>query len=149
MKRLIILMFALSMSVASWAQHLDFMGVPIEGNITDFTAKMRPRYPLKKKVGGEYYYIYYGPVFGHNCYLKAEYSRKTRTVYKVTVTPQFIDQNALADSLSVHYGLPEEAASGYKWNRPGGLVYLYLPEGYDPVLMYLDADGAERFKREK
>lgn len=149
MKRLLSLALFISMSVTSWAQHLDFLGTPIEGNITDFTAKMRPRFPLQKRVGDERYYIYHGPVFGHNCYLKAEYSRKSRTVYKVTVTPKNIDQNALVDSLQLHYGQPEEMQGGYRWNREGGVVFLYMPQGYDPFLIYLDAQGVERFREEK
>ena len=121
----------------------------MEGNITDFTASIRARYPLQKRVGGDRYYIYKGPVYGHNCYLKAEYSRKSKTVYRITVTPQHIDQNAMLDSLKFHYGEPEEVKGGYAWARPEGYIYFSIPEGYDPVLTYLDKEGVARFKEEK
>lgn len=130
-------------------QHLDFMGVPMGGTIADFTEQVRQRYPLQRKVGGERYYIYMGPVFGHNTYLKAEYSRKTKTVYKITVTPKSIDQTAYVDSLMAHYGEPIEVSNGYRWNQPGGTILLYTPQGYDPVLFYIDEEGVAKFKEEK
>ncbi len=130
-------------------QHLNFFGVPIEGNITNFTASMQPRYKLQKKKGDEGYYIYRGPVCGHEMYLKAEYSRKSRTVYKVTVTPQFIDQNAFLDSLTVRYGEPEATDKGYRWLSAAGEILLYTPQGYDPVLIYLDREGVASYREEQ
>ena len=143
------LLALLMLATASWAQHLDFMGHPIEGNITDFTAAIRQQYPLQKKVGGDRYYIYQGNVFGNNCYLKAEYTRKSKTVYKITVEPKQIDQNALIDSLVANYGEALEVQGGYRWNRPGGTVFLYTPQGYDPILMYFDEQGVAAFREEK
>lgn len=125
------------------------MGVPIEGNITQFTKQMQPRYKLQKRVGGENYYIYKGPVCGHEMYLKADYSRKTRTVYKVTVTPKFIDQNAFLDSLTVRYGESERTEKGYRWAFEPGEIFLYTPEGYDPVLIYIDRQGTMVMREEK
>ena len=143
------MVLALMFSVGTWAQHLDFLGYPMEGNITDFTAKIRQRFPLQKRVGGDRYYIYQGSVFGINSYLKAEYTRKSKTVYKITVTPKNIDQNALLDSLVAHYQEPIEVQGGYRWNREGGTVFLYTPQGYDPVLMYFDEAGVATFREEK
>lgn len=131
------------------AQSLDFMGYPMGGNIADFTAQVRQRYPLQKKVGGDQYYIFKGSIYGHDTYFKAEYSRKSKTVYKITVTPKSVDQNALADSLIAHFGDPLEVKNGYRWNQQGGTVFLYLPEGYDPVLIYIDEAGVAKFREEK
>lgn len=125
------------------------MGIPMEGNINDFTDRMRQRYPLQKKVGGERYYIYKGTVCGHDSYLKAEYSRKSRTVYKITVTPKNIDQNAYVDSLNARYGEGVRIEKGYRWNAPGGTVLLYMLEGYDPVLMLFDEQGVAAFRKEQ
>ena len=151
MKRMKYLLFSLMLAVssASWAQHLDFMGTEMGGSISDFTSQIRQRYPLQKKVGGDHYYIYKGSIYGHDTYFKAEYSRKTKTVYKITVTPKQIDQNALADSLTAHHGEPLEVQGGYRWNVEGGTILLYTPEGYDCVLMYLDTEGVARFSEEK
>ncbi len=133
----------------SLAQHILFFGIPMEGNITQFTQNMQPRYKLQKKKGDEWYYIYKGPVCGHEMYLRADYSRKSRTVYKVTVTPQFIDANALLDSMTVRYGEPMDAGSCYRWSFPVGEVLLTKPEGYDPVLIYLDSEGVAAFRNEQ
>ncbi len=129
--------------------HLNFMNIPIQGDITDFTESMRPRYKLQKKVGDENYYIYRGPFYGHEVYMKAEYTRKSRTVYRVTVTPKHIDQNALLDSLVVHHGAPQETKTGYGWSTPEGIIMLQLPQGYDPIVMYIDRKGAAVFQEEK
>ncbi len=129
--------------------HLNFMGTSIEGNITDFTAALRPKYKLQKKVGDENYYIYKGPFMGHEMYLKAEYTRKSRTVYRVTVTPKNIDQGALLDSMTVHYGTPEPTQSGYGWSVDGGIIMMHTPQGYDPIVMYIDRQGALTLKEER
>ena len=117
--------------------------------ISDFTANIRQRFPLQKKVGGDSYYIFKGNVYGHDSYFKAEYSRKTKIVYKITVTPKQVEQNALIDSLVAHHGQALEVQGGYRWNVQGGTIFLYTPEGYDPVLMYFDEQGVARFREEK
>ncbi len=155
MKRIIQTIFLLCMALAVHAQqdstaaHLKFMGMPIEGNITDFTQAVRQKYKLKKKVGDENYYIYTGPFMGHEVYLKVEYTRKSRTAYRVTVTPKNIDQTALADSMVANYGQPYEIQGGYRWNSTEGDILLLLPQGYDPIVMYIDAQGLETLKKEK
>ncbi len=131
------------------AQHIEFMGVPIQGNITEFTKALQPRYRLQKKKGDEDYYIFKGPICGHDMYFRADYTRKSRTVYKVTVTPQYIDANAFLDSLTVRFGQPEDTGKGYRWTYPVGEILLYTPEGFDPVLIYLDVQGVLALKEEK
>ena len=129
-------------------QHLSFQGVSIEGDITDFTSRMQPRYRMKKRVSGEYC-IFEGPVFGYTTYLQASYSRKSHTVYKVMVTPKAINQEAWLDSLQTHYGEPVETDKGLLWTRPEGKILFYMPQGYDPVLIYLDEIGVNAFVEEK
>lgn len=148
MKRVTIFFSLLLVVGCISAQHLDFMGYEMGINIDDFTKQMRQRFPLQKKVGGERYFIYNGTIYGHNVYFKADFTRKSRLVYRVTVTPKHIDQNALVDSLVVHYGEGEEMQGGYRWVQPGGFVFLYMPEGYDPTLIYLDAQAAAVLKQE-
>ena len=149
MKRISFTLSFLLFTMLGIAENLKFMGTPMGCNIQNFTEQIRQRYPLQKKVGGDNYYIFKGNVYGHDSYLKAEYSRKTKIVYKITVTPKQIDQNALADSIVSHYGMPLEVKGGYRWNVIGGTIFLYTPEGYDPVLMYFDTKGVETFKKEQ
>lgn len=148
MRRIFLTLLALHLLTLCKAQNLKFMDYPMGVSIYDFTEQVKQRYPLQKKVGGDYYYIFKGNVYGHDSYFKAEYSRKTKTVYKITVTPKQIDANALADSLVAHYGEALEVQSGYRWNIEGGTILLYLPEGYDPVLIYLDEQGVATFRKE-
>ncbi|MCF0198931.1 MAG: hypothetical protein HUK02_06355 [Bacteroidaceae bacterium] len=129
--------------------HLEFMGHPICGTITQFADAVRQRYPLQRRVGGDNYYIFRGTVFGHIHYLKAEYSRKNRTVFKITVETKNIDENALLDSLVTHFGTPAETGNGYAWSPPGGAVYLITPQGYDPMLVFIDRQGAAAYKEER
>jgi len=150
MKKILLLMFVALTSIGASAQeHLSFLGYPMGVTISDFTTNIRQRFPLQKKVGGDSYYIFKGNVYGHDSYFKAEYSRKTKIVYKITVTPKQVEQNALIDSLVVHHGQAMEVQGGYRWNVEGGTVFLYTPDGYDPVLMYFDERGVERFREEK
>ena len=149
MKRTVLLIFFLSLLSTSKAQNLDFMGYPMGVSITNFTKEVRQRYSLEKRVGGDDYYIFKGPVDGHNVYLKADYSHKSRMVYRITVTPKHIDLNAFVDSITVHHGEPEEVEGGYKWQKPEGSVFLYTPAGYDTTLIFLDYEAAKVCLEEK
>ncbi|MBP1531087.1 MAG: hypothetical protein ILA39_03025 [Bacteroidaceae bacterium] len=151
MKKYVLLFLFIHFScLAGVAQesHLDFMGFPMGVTIDDFTKQLRQRYPLQKRVGGDRYYIYKGSIYGRDSYLKAEYTKRSRLVYKITVTPKFIDQNALADSLVAHYGEAIEVQNGMRWNVEGGTIFLYMPQGYDPVLMYFDEQAVAKFREE-
>lgn len=130
-------------------KHLDFLGISIEGDIDDFNSRMQPRFKLKKRVGGENQYIYEGSMFGYNTYLQVNFTRKTRTVYRILVTPKNINTMAWQDSLYAHYGEPVETQQGPLWQKPEGMILYYTPQGYDTALIYLDALGNEAFKEEK
>lgn len=130
-------------------KHLDFFGVSIEGNIDDFSKKMQPRFTLKKKNGGEQNFIFEGPIFGHNVYLQAYYTRKSRTPYRVVVSPKHLDLLAWQDSLVSKYGDPQATEQGLLWQRPEGIILYYTPEGYDTALIYLDNLGNAVFREEK
>ena len=151
----VVFLFLIPLSVVkaqvadSVAVGLSFMGHPMGQTIAEFTEAIRARYPLQRKVGGDHYYIYRGSVYGHDMYFKAEYTRKSRTVYKITVTPKQVEESELLDSLMAHYGTPTEVKDGYRWDEKAGTVFLYTPGGYDPVLFYFDTAGVARFREEK
>lgn len=138
----------LSMATAMQAQHLKFFDVPIEGDINHFTDNMKPKYKLKKRISGEYN-IYYGSVCGHNFYMQANYTRKSNTVYMVKVQTQHIEPLIFLDSLQNHFGEAEETANGYRWIKPEGMIMYLLPEGYDPILQFIDAEGLKAYKEEQ
>lgn len=135
--------------VSETVPNLLFQGVPMEGTIDQFTERLKPRYQLKRKMGGDHNFIFHGPVFGHDTYFQASYTRKSRTIYKVLVTPKNINEVAWLDSLVAHYGAPEDTPKGWLWQRPEGMILFYTPEGYDCALIYLDAKGNALFKEEK
>lgn len=130
-------------------KHLNFMGVSISGSIDDFTSKMEPRYKLKKRVGADNYYIFEGPMFGHNVLLQTYYTRKSRTPYRVVVSPKIINTDQFKDSLIVKYGTPEQTEQGLLWQRPEGIILYYTPEGYDTAVIYLDNLGNAAYREEK
>ncbi len=144
--RLLIYLILLLVAVICKAEeqpHLDFMGTPIEGSISDWSKSVQQRYKVQKKMNPDNYFILRGPVYGHEMYVKAECTKKSRTVFRLTVTPQFIDQTAFLDSLCAHHGEPERTEQGYAWKKPEGMVFMYQRQGYDPVLIYLDNQGIE------
>jgi len=128
---------------------MEFMGIPIQGDINTFTDSMKPRYKLSKRVPDQQMFIYKGSVYGYNVYLQASYSRKSRTVYKVVVQPKNINEDAWLDSLVTHHGDYTPTEYGPLWDKPEGKILLYKLEGYDPVLMYMDKEGLTKFTEEK
>lgn len=131
--------------------HILFEGVEVKGDIYDFAKALEDRgFQLKTRKGDSNYYIFKGSVCGNNCYFKVMYSKKTHTVASIVVEPKSVNINYFVDSLSVRYG----ACSGfdgekYVWNLPNGGVMFRTPEGYDPILVVMDAEGAVRNKEER
>lgn len=151
MKRKLFLGMALLATLAGQAQHIVFDGLQVTGSVADFTEQMRVHgFKLQKKVTDDKYYIYKGTYNGHSSYVRADYTPKTKTVYKVQVTPQHVSTVDYIDSLTVKYG--KEYVSderGYQWTSAEGGVFFVTPEGKDPILIIMDAQGAQVFKEER
>ncbi len=132
-------------------KHLDFFGISIEGNIDDVTDRMQKsgQWKLKRKQGSQNQYIFEGPLFGYNAYVQVAYTRKTRTVFRMTVTPQTNNLLVWQDSLTHRMGKGVLTEQGTLWQRPEGMILYYTPEGYDTTLIFLDAQGNAVFKEEK
>lgn len=130
-------------------KHLDFLGVEIKGSIDDIKEKLEPNFKLKKRVGTENYYLFEGPMFGYNVPVQVSYTRKSRTIFRFTVTPKNINLLAWQDSLINKYGDPVQTEQGLLWQRPEGMILYYAPQGYETALIYLDAAGNAAYKEEK
>ncbi len=130
--------------------HIVFAGVEVKGKVDDFTDRMRDQgFKLQKKVGDERYYIYKGTYNGHSSYVRADYTPKSRTVYKVQVTPKHVSAVDYLDSLTVKYGKDYVSDQrGYQWSFGNGGVFFVTPEGKDPILLIMDARGAQLYKEE-
>ena len=94
-------------------------------------------------------YLFEGPMYGHNVYVQAYYTRKSRTPYRVVVSPKNIDLIAWQDSLVNTYGEGTQTEQGLLWQKPEGIILYYAPEGYDTALIYLDSQGNNAFREEK
>lgn len=134
---------------SSPSAHLKFRGIPIAGTIDDFSEKMQPRFTLKKKRGAENHFIFEGPIYGYNMLLQVYYTDKTRTAYRVVVSPKHMDIETLKDSLKHDFGEPEVTAQGSLWKTDEGIILHYTPEGYDTALIFLDAQGNQAYSEEK
>lgn len=152
MKRILSLVVFISVMVSAvCAQHIMFSGLPLTGNITEFSRLLRDRgFQLQKRMPGDNYYIYKGMYAGHSSYFQVSYSSKSNTVYQVRVTPKHVNTLVYRDSLASIYGLEYETTDqGYRWVREDGMVMLAVPEDKDPVLIILDLDGARLSKKEQ
>lgn len=88
------LIFIVLMSVSMYGQHLKFMGVPIDGNINTFAAKMAAKgfsVSPRNKYAGVGIRLMRGRFFDQNVELWISYTPETKTVYRVRV--EFWNEN--------------------------------------------------------
>lgn len=94
MKKVLMLIFIVLMSVSMYGQHLKFMGVPIDGNINTFAAKMAAKgfsVSPRNKYAGVGIRLMRGIFFDQNVELWISYTPETKTVYRVRV--EFWNEN--------------------------------------------------------
>ncbi len=130
--------------------HILFEGVEVKGDIYEFSEALQKRgFTLKKRFGNEQQFIFQGAVCGHSSYVQVSYTKHTRTVFRVLVQPKHISQTDYLDSLQVRYGeVFDTTERGYQWMLPAGAVMFFTPDGYDPTLVIMDAEGVAAYKDE-
>ena len=103
MKRILCLFFAIACFFVVEAKHFEFMGIPINGTITNFQQKLKAKgftYDAKEsktlEAGGR---AYKGTFSGKKCQLMVSYSTLTKQVYMVCV---FI-KSSTWDEVRSHY----------------------------------------------
>ncbi len=130
--------------------HILFEGLEVKGDIYEFSEVLQKHgFVLKKRLGNESQFIFQGTVCGHSSYVQVSYTKHTRTVYRIMVQPKHVSQNDYLDSLQVRYGeVFDETERGYQWMLPTGAVMFFTPDGYDPTLVVMDAEGVAAFKDE-
>lgn len=134
---------------SSICRHLDFQGVSMGISIEDFAEQLKPRFTVRRKMGGERQWILQGYIFGYDTYFQVDYSKKSRSVFRITAMPKNIHDVVWIDSLTTHYGSPLTTDMGLLWQRPEGTVLFRVLEGYDPALILLDKAGQAAWKEEK
>ncbi len=88
MKKLILLavVLLLGLSSVSAQQHLKFMGIPIDGNIEAFTAKLKAKgltIDPNNKNNKDASRWFNGTFFDYDAWFIVDYARKTKNVYQV------------------------------------------------------------------
>lgn len=100
MKKLLLTTLLCYMPVLSYGQtkHLTIMGVPITGNITNFQQRLVAKnYRVDTKSNRELpvgQREFKGRFSGHECSLRAYYFPDDKTVYKVRVSIDFINESS-------------------------------------------------------
>ena len=158
MKRLLLVVALMTTALGMKAQeakdsvaHILLEGIEVKGDIYQFSEAMKGHgYKLEKRVGDSNFYVFKGMVAGTSCYLQVDYSKSTRTVYRIMAQPKHVAITDYVDSLKVRYGeVFDTTPRGYQWQLPTGAVMLMTPDGADPTLVIVDAEGFVTFKDER
>jgi hypothetical protein len=130
--------------------HLLFEGVEMKGDIYDFSKILQKQgFKQQQRDLNQLFFVFKGNVLGHPEQFKVNFSKKTKTVWRILVQPHNVPLDELVDSLKARYGEPYEAlVTSYKWMISTGFIQLMVPEGYDPTLVFIDGLGATAFKEE-
>ncbi|MCM1107470.1 MAG: hypothetical protein NC388_00275 [Clostridium sp.] len=149
--KLLFAMGLIAFASAVRAQHVEFSGMPLTGDIISFSRALVDRgYRLQKRVASEYYYIFKGMYAGHSSYFQVNYTPSSNTVYQVRVTPTHVNTLVYRDSVASIYGSEYETTSqGYRWMTDEGMIMLAVPEEKDPILLIMDLKGARLNKKER
>ncbi|MBR1755828.1 MAG: hypothetical protein IJ754_03910 [Bacteroidaceae bacterium] len=132
------------------AQHLLFEGVEMKGDIYDFSKVLQKQgYKQRQRDLNQLFFVFKGNLLGHPEQFRVNFSKKTKTVWRIMAQPHNVPLDELVDSLTARYGEPYEAIStSFKWQLPVGFILLEAHEGYDPNLVFMDAAGVAAFKDE-
>lgn len=153
-KLLLVIMLALTTQVVTAqvasGQHLLFEGVEMKGDIYEFSKVLqRQGFKQRQRDLNQLFFIFKGNLLGHSEQIKVNFSKKTKTVWRIMAQPHNVPLDEIVDSLTARYGEPYEAIStSYKWQLPVGFILLEAHDGYDPNLVFMDAAGVAAFKDE-
>lgn len=106
MKRLLTILIVLGVSLYGYSQteHAKFMGIPIDGTITQFQQKLQAKgikynQQVSRMVQNGYR-IFYGKHEGENARITAMYNVNTKIVYAVGVVHEYKSAEAAIDKFS-------------------------------------------------
>ena len=100
MKRIAVILFSVLLSVVTYGQtkHLTIMGIPLAGNIFTFQQRLVAKnYRVDTKNNKELpvgQREFKGRFSGHECSLRAYYFPDDKTVYKVRVSIDFLNESS-------------------------------------------------------
>lgn len=133
------------------APHILLEGYALRGDIYQFSDTLRRHgFHLEKRLRDVDAFLFRGTIAGTSCYFQVSYTPTSRTVYRIMAQPRNISINDYVDSLSTRYGEVFDSKPGsYQWMLPSGAVMLMTPDGGDPTLVIVDAQGYATFKEER
>ena len=131
-------------------QHLLFEGIEMKGDVYDFSKILQKQgYKQRQRDLNQLFFVFKGNVLGRSEQFRVNFSKKSKTVWRIMAQPHNVPVDELVDSLTARYGEPYESIStSYKWMLGGGFIQLMAPEGFDPTIVFIDAAGAAAFKDE-
>ena len=114
MKRLFLFLLLIAFFVCISAQnHIEFMGVPVDGNINDFIVKLEAKqFKVKKRIDN--IVIMNGKFAGESAEIFVASTNKTKTVWKVSV---YFDEKSSWYSLKADYKKYKELFTA-KYGKP-------------------------------
>lgn len=132
-------------------KHVLFEGVEMKGDIFEFSnALQKAGFDLKKRDANDRSYVFSGNVLGTPTVFKVNFTRETRTVYRIMAQLKNVPLDEILKELNSRYGEPYNVTErGYQWQQEFGAIMLGTPEGYDPTLVVMDAEGVGRYKEEE
>ena len=167
----------LLLPLLAFAKHAEFLGIPINGNITQFTTKLNNKgftvdWNMSKVSGDTRWFN--GSYYDRKCQLIAYYTPGTKLVYRVKVLYNLYSQSSaeklmvdLKDALSRKYDIEfeegshnmykawsgpiyEEVSSSYNGSRNHellGWVNLYLSYDYGDYTLHVDFYDCENYDK--
>lgn len=160
MKRFFLLLLTL-LPLVTWAQtdeanldeppqHILFEGLEMKGDIYTFAKTLQENgFRQVSRDNNQREWVFKGAVCGISQKFKVSFTKKSKTVFRIMLQPQNVPLDTYIKSLCERYGTEyETVARGLQWTLPTGAVMLATPDGYDPTLVIMDAQGVEHFKDE-
>ncbi|MBR4533855.1 MAG: hypothetical protein IKO85_04850 [Bacteroidaceae bacterium] len=131
-------------------EHLMFEGVPVQGDIYDFSKALQKQgYKQQQRDLNQLFFVFKGNLLGHPQQFRVNFTKKTKTVWRIMAQPHNVPLDELVDSLTSRYGEPYEAVgTSFKWQLPVGFIMLEQHEGYDPNIVFMDAVGVAAYRDE-
>ena len=118
MKKILMILFAMLMTVNVYSQHMKFMGVPIDGNINSFAAKMAAKgftISPRNRYTGSGIRVMRGIFFDQSADIWISYNTTTKIVYSVLVQFYSDDRSVCESFMKEIKGVIEDK-------------YMYIPE---------------------
>ena len=107
-------------------------------------------FTLDKRLRDVDAFLFHGTILCTTCYFQVSCTPTSRTVYRIMAQPKHININAYVDSITARYGSIFDSKPGsYQWMSPAEAVMLITPDGVDPTLVIIDAQGYALFKEER